>query len=221
LVAADGNVSSGVVVAQMTNGDEVCADAASMVLLSDGVALEPATNRGTTAESLLQALDSPVPLTHYRCMAPLGVVTFAANACGEVRQLDIRGTTWFCARDAFLFCSRDVHTTIGQVHKFSAESRQEANATLYRLSGRGDAFIHCGGNAIEYDLVPGQRVSVEIGCVAAYQDTVQSTIEFVEGLSGADGAARSIYLMTLTGPGKIYLATLPPSRIALAQRITN
>ena len=200
------------VVAQMTNGDEIRAEAANLILLSDGVALEAASDNTAAGASQLPILDAPVALTHFRCMSSLGVATFAAPYCGETRQLEIRGGAWLCARDSVLLCSRDATTTIGVVHQVAAGYFREGGYVLYRLSGHGEAFIHCGGNVIEYDLAPGQRVSVDAGCVAAYQDTVQSAVEALEVAPGMPNGSGSLFLITLTGPGRIYLATLPLSR---------
>jgi uncharacterized protein (AIM24 family) len=206
------------VVTQMTLGDEIRAEVANMVLLSDGVTLEAASNHPVMRVSDLPVLNSPVPLTHFRCMSSLGVVAFAAACNGETRELDLRGVSWLCARESFLFCSRDVTTTIGMVHGVDNGYFHDVGYVLYRLAGYGEAYIHCGGNVIEYDLAPGQRVSVDAGCVAAFQDTVKPTVEAFEGLPSTQGGSESLFLMTLTGPGRIYLATLPLSRIAQALR---
>ena len=142
--------------------------------------------------------------------------------CGALqrrtRELDLRGVSWLCARDSFLFCSRRRITTIGMVHSVESGYFRDAGYVLYRLAGYGEAYIHCGGNVIEYDLAPAQRVSVDAGCVAAFQDTVKPTIEAFEGLPSTQGGLSRSFLMTLTGPGRIYLATLPLSRIAEAMK---
>jgi uncharacterized protein (AIM24 family) len=185
-----------------------------MILLTDGIALEAASGSAAKRTTELPALESAVPLTQVRCMASLGVVTFAAPCSGEVRHIELRKDSWLCARDAFLFCSRDVNATTGFVHKVGKGYFRDAGFVLYRLSGHGDAYVHCGGTVIEYDLVPGQRVSVDAGCVAAFQDTVQPAVEAFDGLPSTQGGSESLFLLTLTGPGKIYLSTLPISRIA-------
>lgn len=205
-------------VAQMTYGDEIHAEVGAMVLLSDGVALEAAVNSSTARASDLPMMSQSVPLTLVRCMAELGVVAFAARCTGELRHLEVHRSGWLCARASFLFCSRDVSTTYGFVHRVEDGYFRDGGYVLYRLGGHGEAYIHCGGNVIEYDLVEGQRVSVDAGCVAAYQDTVQSTVEAFEGLPSTHGGTESLFLVTLTGPGRIYLATLPLSRIARAVR---
>ncbi|HLJ55697.1 MAG TPA: AIM24 family protein [Chthonomonadaceae bacterium] len=194
------------VVAQMTVGEEVRGEAAALLLLSDGVALEAPAH---APRPLLPEIGSAVPLTHFRCMASLGVVTFGAPCVGEIRKIEIRGSAWMCARDSFLFCTQDLHAAIGMAQPVVSGYFRQGGFILYRLSGHGDAYIHCGGNVIEYDLAAGQRVSVDPGCVAAYEESVQPAVETLEVTPGSG----PLYLMTLTGPGRIYLATLPLARI--------
>lgn len=197
------------IVTQMTQSEEVRADSGRLLLLSDGVSIEAAPPVRPAAAASLPEVGTAVPLTHFRCTVGLGVVTFAAGCIGESRKLEIRGTAWMCARDAFLFCTQDVSATVGLAQPVASGYFHCGGFVMYRLSGHGDAYVHCGGNAIEYDLAPGQRVSVDAGSVAAYQDTVHPAVEALEVTPGTG----PLYLITLTGPGRIYLATLPQSRI--------
>jgi uncharacterized protein (AIM24 family) len=206
------------VVAQMTQGDEILAEVGAMVLLSDGVALEAAANNTVMRVADLHVVNTPVPLTHFRCLGASGVVAFAAPYSGEARELTLRGSNWMCARESFLFCSRDVTTNIGFAQSIPTGYFRDSGFVLYRVAGYGEAYIHCGGNVIEYDLSPGQRVSVDAGCVAAFQDTVKFSMEAFDGLPSTQGGSESLFLVTLTGPGRIYLATLPLSRMAEAMK---
>lgn len=198
------------VVTQMHNGDEVRAEAAAMLLLSDGILVESPAHHTPYA---LAAAGAHVRLTHFRCTASVGVITFAARCVGEARQLEVREGTWLCARDAFLFCSQNVVATVGMAFAVTGGGFGIEGCVLYRLAGRGEAYVHCGGGAIEYDLVPGQRVSVDACCVVAFQDTVQAAMESVGGLTSSRGEPETLLLMTLTGPGKIFMAVLPSGRI--------
>lgn len=201
------------VVVQLTSGEELQADVRSAFLLSDGVALEAATNALMRVEDR-PALGSPIPLTHFRCMAANGMIALAASSAGEVRQLTVKHKTWFCAREAFLVCTKDVTSNIGFVLPVETGYFADRGYVLFKLGGFGDAYIHCGGNVIEYDLIAGQRIAVDAGCIAAFEDTVRFEVEQFEGLANVQGGSDMVFLLTLTGPGRIYLATLPLARIA-------
>lgn len=212
-VIGDANQS---VVAQLTLGDEIRAEVTALVMLSDGIALEAALTSGTMRVAELPAPNSSVQLTLFRCQASTGVVGFAAPYSGEIRELPLKGANWYCARDAFLFCSRDVRVNVGYVESIEHGYFQSGGFVLYKLSGFGESYIHCGGNVIEYELTQGQRVTVDLGCIAAMQDTVQFTLERFSDIPNAQGGVENLYLMTLTGPGRIFLATLPLSRMSQA-----
>jgi uncharacterized protein (AIM24 family) len=85
---------------------------------------------------------------------------------------------------------------------------------LQRLAGHGTAFIHGGGNFLEFDLVPGQVLRVDTGCIVAFQDSVSYDIQFVGGFKNALFGGEGLFLATLSGPGKTILQTLPFSRLA-------
>ena len=206
------------VVTQMTLGDEIRAEVATLVLVSDGIALEAAANTSVMRVSVLPVQNAPIPLTTFRCSSSTGVVGFAAPFSGEVRELPLKGATWYCARESFLLTSRDVTTVIGFAEAIETGYFKEGGFILYHLAGYGEAYIQCGGNVIEYDLTHGQRVTADLGCVAAFQDTVTFNLERFADIPTSQGGTDTLYLMTLTGPGRIYLATLPLARMSQAVR---
>ena len=203
------------VVVQMTNGEELQADVKSAFLLSDGVAMEAAKSALMRVEDK-PALGSPIPLTQFRCMATKGMIALAASCAGEVREIQIRNKAWLCAREAFLVCTKDVTSSIGFVVPAETGYFREKGYALYKMSGYGDLYIHCGGNVIEYDLIAGQRIAVDAGCVAAFEETIRYEVEQFEGLPNTQGGSDMVFLLSLTGPGRIYLATLPLARMALS-----
>ena len=203
------------VVVQMTNGEELQADVRSAFLLSDGVAMEAATNSLMRVEDR-PAVGSSIPLTHFRCMASKGMIALAASCAGEVREVQVKNKAWLCAREAFLVCTKDITSSIGFAVSAESGYYSEKGYALYRISGYGDLYIHCGGNVIEYDLIAGQRIAVDAGCVAAFEETIRYEVEQFEGLPNTQGGSDMVFLLSLTGPGRVYLATLPLARMALS-----
>jgi len=84
---------------------------------------------------------------------------------------------------------------------------------LEKLTGAGSVFIHAGGNLIEFDLLPGQSMRVDTGCIVAFEETVAYDIQFVGGFKNALFGGEGLFLATLTGPGQAILQTLPFSRL--------
>ena len=85
---------------------------------------------------------------------------------------------------------------------------------LQRLEGDGLAFVHAGGTIIERDLKPGERLRVDTGCLVAFAPTVDYDIQFVGGFKNALFGGEGMFLAQMTGPGHVYLQSLPFSRLA-------
>ena len=85
---------------------------------------------------------------------------------------------------------------------------------LQRLTGNGLAFAHAGGTVIEKNLAPGERLRVDTGCLVAFDTKVDFDIQFIGGITNALFGGEGLFLSTMTGPGKVYLQSLPFSRLA-------
>ena len=85
---------------------------------------------------------------------------------------------------------------------------------MQRLEGDGWTFIHAGGTLMARDLAPGERLRVDTGCVVAYTRTVSFDIQFVGGIKTALFGGEGVFFATLTGPGRVWLQSLPLSRLA-------
>ncbi len=85
---------------------------------------------------------------------------------------------------------------------------------MQRLQGDGLAFVHAGGMLTEMQLAPGQTLRVDTGCLVALQPSVNYDIQFVGGVKTAFFGGEGLFFATLTGPGHVWLQSLPLSRLA-------
>ena len=85
---------------------------------------------------------------------------------------------------------------------------------LQRLQGAGKAFVHAGGTIISRDLQAGETLRVDTGCLVAFAPTVSYDIQFIGGFRNALFGGEGLFLAKLTGPGLVYLQSLPLSRLA-------
>ena len=85
---------------------------------------------------------------------------------------------------------------------------------LQRLAGDGLAFAHAGGAIIVKDLAHGEHLRVDTGCLVAFQESVDYDIKFVGGFKNALFGGEGLFFASLTGPGRVYLQTLPLSRLS-------
>jgi len=85
---------------------------------------------------------------------------------------------------------------------------------LQRLKGDGMAFVHIGGTVIKKDLAPGETYHIDTGCVAAFTESVTYDITWSKDFKNALFGGEGVVLATLTGPGTVYMQSLPFSRLA-------
>jgi len=85
---------------------------------------------------------------------------------------------------------------------------------LERLRGDGYAFVHAGGTVLERDLASGETLRIDTGCLVAMQRQIAYDIQFVGGIKTALFGGEGLFFATLTGPGRVWLQSLPFSRLA-------
>jgi len=143
-------------------------------------------------------------------------IAFAAPYAGRIIPMDLAslGGTLICQKDAFLCAARGVSIGIAFQRKIGVGLFGGEGFIMQRLEGDGLCFVHAGGTIQSFDLSPGQTMRVDTGCLVALQKTVNYDIQFVGKIKTALFAGEGIYFATLTGPGKVWLQSLPLSRLA-------
>lgn len=141
---------------------------------------------------------------------------FAAPYPGRIIPLDLAGLggEFICQKDSFLCAAKGIEINVAFTKKLGAGLFGGEGFILQRLTGDGLAFVHAGGTIIERDLAAGETLRVDTGCIVAFGRTVDYDIRFVGGFKNALFGGEGLFLATLTGPGKIYLQSLPLSRLA-------
>ena len=143
-------------------------------------------------------------------------VAFAAPYPGKILPMDLRqlGGTLICQKDAFLCAARGVQLSIAFQRKLSAGFFGGEGFIMERLDGDGLAFVHAGGTIVRRDLQSGQTLLVDTGCLVAYTPGVDFDIQFVGKIKTALFGGEGLFFAKLTGPGTVWLQSLPFSRLA-------
>jgi uncharacterized protein (TIGR00266 family) len=147
-------------------------------------------------------------------------VAFGAPYPGKIIPIHLAeiGGELLAQKDSFLCAAKGVSVGIAFTKRFGAGLFGGEGFILERLQGDGFAFIHAGGTIYQRDLLPGEIFRVDTGCIVALQPGVDYNIEMVGGIKSAFFGGEGLFFATLRGPGKIWLQSLPLSR--LAGRIT-
>jgi len=143
-------------------------------------------------------------------------VAFAAPYPGKIVPIDLRvlGGTLLCQKDSFLCAAKGVSLGIAFQQKLGVGLFGGEGFIMQKLDGDGLAFIHAGGTLMERTLAPGETLRVDTGCVVAYQPSVDFDIQYVGKIKSALFGGEGLFFATLRGPGKIWLQSLPLSRLA-------
>jgi uncharacterized protein (AIM24 family) len=124
------------------------------------------------------------------------------------------GGEFLCQKDSFLCAASGIDIEVAFTRRLSAGFFGGEGFILQRLRGNGLAFVHAGGTIIEKDLAPGESLRVDTGCLVAFSPTVSYDIQFIGGFKNALFGGEGLFLARMSGPGKVYLQSLPLSRMA-------
>ena len=143
-------------------------------------------------------------------------VAFAAPYPGKIVSMDLMqlGGTMICQKESFLCAAKGVSVGIAFNKKIGAGLFGGEGFIMERLQGDGWAFIHAGGTIYQRELGPGEVLRVDTGCIVAFQPNVQFDIQFVGKIKSALFGGEGLFFATLRGPGRIWLQSLPFSRMA-------
>ena len=145
-----------------------------------------------------------------------GKVAFAAPYPGKIIHIDLNkfNGEFLCQRDSFLCAVEGIEIDVAFTKRLGAGLFGGEGFILQSLKGKGDAFVHAGGTVIHKELKAGETLRVDTGCIVGFASNVDYDIKFVGGFRNALFGGEGLFLATLTGPGKVYLQTLPFSRLA-------
>jgi uncharacterized protein (TIGR00266 family) len=141
---------------------------------------------------------------------------FAAPYPGTIvpMKLSEHGGTLICQKDSFLCAARGVSIGIFFQKKILTGLFGGEGFIMQKLDGDGWVFVHAGGTIVERTLAPGERLDVDTGCVVAFHQGINFDVKPVGGIKSALFGGEGLFLATLTGPGKVWLQSLPFSRMA-------
>lgn len=143
-------------------------------------------------------------------------VAFAAPYPGKIVPLNLAelGREIICQKDAFLCAAKGVAIDIAFQKRIGVALFGGEGFIMQRLSGDGLAFVHAGGTLLSRTLEAGETLKVDTGCLVALEKTVDYDIQYVGNIKSAIFGGEGIFFASLTGPGTVWLQSLPFSRLA-------
>jgi uncharacterized protein (TIGR00266 family) len=212
---------------ELDPGEAVVGEAGSMMFMDAGVAMDTVFGDGSrnqsglfgkllgagkrliTGESLFTTVYTNQGSTKLK-------VAFAAPYPGKILPIDLHqiGGMLICQKDAFLCAAKGVALGIYFQQKMSVGFFGGEGFVMQKLEGDGLAFVHAGGTVLKRELQPGQTLFVDTGCLVAFTPNVNFEIQYVGKIKTALFGGEGLFFAKVTGPGTVWLQSLPFSRLA-------
>ena len=206
--------------------EAVVAEAGGMMYMDDGIAMETIFGDGGARQGVLGSLlgagkrlltgESLFMTVFQNQAAGKARVAFGAPYPGKIVPVHLAelGGELIAQKDSFLCAAKGVSIGIAFQRRLGAGLFGGEGFIMQRLNGDGYAFLHAGGTLYERTLGPGERLRVDTGCLVAFQRGVDYDIQLVGGGKTALFGGEGLFFATLRGPGKVWLQSLPFSRLA-------
>lgn len=211
---------------ELDPGETVIAEAGAMTYMEEGVQFEARMGDGSATkggffDKVLNAgkrvlSGESLFLTHFTHQGSgKSHVAFAAPYPGSIIPVNLGeiGGELLCQKDAFLCAAYGTRLDVALTRRLGAGFFGGEGFILQRLAGDGMAFIHAGGTVIEKEL-RGETLRVDTGCLVAFQPSIDYDIERAGNLRSMVFGGEGLFLATLRGHGKVWLQSLPFSRMA-------
>lgn len=202
-------------------GQKVISQGGELSWMTDSVRMATSTS-GAGQSGVMGVLKravagSTVFMTEYHVEGQPGTVAFATKLPGEIRPVAVSPQReYLVSRHGFLAATEQVTLAIAFQRKLGAGVFSGNGFILQRLAGQGVAWIELSGQLVEYPLAAGETIRVHPGHVAFFDATVTFEIEMVKGIKNMLFGADSFFLVKMTGPGLVWLQTLPLPNLAHA-----
>ncbi|KGK99774.1 hypothetical protein LI82_00800 [Methanococcoides methylutens] len=201
----------------LDKGETVKAEAGAMMFMGDGIKMETSTGGGIL-KGLKRAFSGEgFFITSFTQTGKgKGSVAFGAPYPGKIVPIDLseEGGSFLCQKDSFLCAADGTDVTIAFSKRIGAGLFGGEGFILQRLHGDGLAFVHAGGTVLKKELAQGETLRVDTGCLVAFSESIDYDIQLVGGFKNALFGGEGMILATVKGPGKVYLQSLPFSRLA-------
>lgn len=204
-----------VVICQLEEGEKMITEGGAMSWMSPNMLMETSTNGGLgkafgrmfSGESIFQNV--------YTSQGGKGLIAFASSFPGSIKAFNISpGNEMIFQKSAFLAAEAGVELSIHFHKKFGSGLFGGEGFILQRVSGYGTVFAEFDGHLVEYELQPGQQIVVDTGHLAAMTPSCQMDIQTVKGVKNMLFGGEGIFNTLITGPGRVWLQTMPISNVA-------
>src|SRR6187431_1660135 len=212
---------------ELDPNEATVAEAGGMMYMDDGIEMETIFGDGSQQQGgFMGALmgagkrlltgESLFMTVFYNRSGQKKKVAFGAPYPGKIIAIHLAeiGGELIAQKDSFLAAAKGVSVGIAFQRRLGVGLFGGEGFIMQRLQGDGFAFVHAGGMMVERTLGPGEVIRIDTGCIVAFQPSVNYDIQFVGKIKSALFGGEGLFFATLRGPGRVWLQSLPLSRLA-------
>ena len=204
-----------VVVCRLSSGEGMITEKGSMVWMTPN--MEMTTTGGGSGKMFSKALTGESMFQNIYTARGEGMITFGSSFPGQILPLEVTpGKSFILQKSAFLASEAGVQLSMHVNQKLGAGFFGGEGFIMQKLTGNGIAFAEVDGELVEYTLAPGEQLVGDTGYVMGFELSVSMDIQQVKGLKNMVLGGEGLFNTVLTGPGKIWLQTMPISGVAAA-----
>ena len=205
-----------VVVCRLNSGESMITEKGSMVWMTPNMEMTT-TGGGGIGKMFSKALTGESMFQNIYTARGEGMITFGSSFPGQILPLEVTpGKSFILQKSAFLASEAGVQLSMHINQKLGAGFFGGEGFIMQKLTGNGIAFAEVDGELVEYTLAPGEQLVVDTGYVMGFELSVSMNIQQVKGVKNMVLGGEGLFNTVLTGPGKIWLQTMPISGVAAA-----
>lgn len=206
-----------VVVCQLASGEQMITEKGSMVWMSPNIGME--TKGGGVGKMFSKVISGESMFQNIYTANGDGMIAFGSSFPGKIMAVEVgRGTSLIVQKSAFLASEKGVELSVHFNKKVGAGLFGGEGFIMQKVSGNGVAFIEVDGDLQEYELAAGEQLIVDSGYLLGMEGSVSMDIQSVKGVKNVLFGGEGFFNTVLTGPGKVWLQTMPISNVANAIR---
>jgi uncharacterized protein (TIGR00266 family) len=200
-------------------GESIFTEKGGMAWMSGDINMETSSKGGVLKGLGRRLAGESFFMTTYTCNSGRAMITFTPEAPGSIIPRELAaGETLICQKDAFMCAQESVKLEMHFRKKLGTGLFGGEGFILQKVSGPGIAFLEISGEVREYALQAGQTMQIDPGHIAIFEPTVKYDLERVKGMKNILFGGEGLFLARLTGPGRIWLQSMPLVNLAAAIR---
>ena len=199
----------------LSQGESVYTESGGMAWMHGAIEMKTGTKGGLMAGLGRKLAGESLFMTTYTCRSGEGLIVFTPEAPGRVLDFQLgAGQSLICQKDAFMCAEASAKLEMHFRKKIGAGLFGGEGFILQKITGPGTVFLEIPGEVREYTLAAGEVMQIDPGHIALFEPTVNYDIARVKGMANVFFSGEGLFLAKLTGPGRIWLQTLPLSNLA-------